>query len=109
MSDNGQCFVSAEFKEFLSRNGIKHLKSAPYHPASNGLMERAVQISKKGMKKMKAGNLTDSIARVLFTESLHAQTTTELSPAELLMGCRLNSRLDLMVQGGYNRASHSRR
>ena len=66
VSDNGQCFVSAEF-EFLSCNGIKHLRSAPYHPASNGLAERAVQIFKRGMKKMKAGGLTDRIARVLFS------------------------------------------
>ena len=68
VSDNGQCFVSAEFEEFLSHNGIKHLKSAPYHPASNGLAERAVQIFKRGMKKMKAGSLTDRIARVLFLQ-----------------------------------------
>ena len=37
MSDKGQRFVGAEFKEFLSCNEIKHLKSAAYHPASNGL------------------------------------------------------------------------
>ena len=43
MSDGGQCFVSTGFKEFLSHNGIKHLKFAPYHPASNGLAERAMK------------------------------------------------------------------
>ena len=31
--------TSAEFAEFLSKNGITHVKSAPYHPSTNGLAE----------------------------------------------------------------------
>ena len=34
VSDNGQCFVSAEFEEF-ELLWDQNLKSAPYHPASN--------------------------------------------------------------------------
>ena len=35
---------------FLHQNGVEHVMSAPYHPATNGLMERAVQIFKEGVK-----------------------------------------------------------
>ncbi len=51
VSDNGSCFMSEEFSSFLLANGIKHIISAPYHPASNGLAERAVQIVKKGLEE----------------------------------------------------------
>ena len=51
VSDNGSVFTSGEFKVFMQRNGIRHVASAPYHPSSNGLVERAVQAFKQGMKK----------------------------------------------------------
>ena len=50
VSDNGHCFVDAEFEEFLSHNGIKHLKSASYHPASNGFAEGATEFQKRNDK-----------------------------------------------------------
>lgn len=46
VTDNDSVFTSAEFGEFMNKNGIRHITSAPYHPASNGL---AIQILKEGV------------------------------------------------------------
>lgn len=37
VSDNGPQFVSEEFADFLKGNDVKHIRSAPYHPKTNGL------------------------------------------------------------------------
>ena len=55
VSDNGIQFVSANFKDFCRLNGIHHIQTAPYHPLSNGLVERAVQVFKKGISKQSTG------------------------------------------------------
>ena len=49
VSDNGTDFVSQEFELFLLQNGINHITSSPYHPATNGQAERGVQIVKRGL------------------------------------------------------------
>ena len=51
VSDNGSNFTSSEFQEFMKRNGIKHIKVAPYHPASNGLADGPCEFSKKGSRR----------------------------------------------------------
>ena len=43
VSDNATNFTSDEFEAFLRANGVKHVCTPPHHPASNGLVERAVQ------------------------------------------------------------------
>lgn len=45
--DNGPQFVSDEFTKFLTSNGIKHLRSAPYHPATNGLLNTWFRLSNR--------------------------------------------------------------
>ena len=81
---------------FLQSNGIKHITSAPYHPATNGLAERAVQILKHGLKKVKNGTIQSRIAQVLFVYCITPQGITGVSPSELLLGRRPRSRLELL-------------
>ena len=96
VSDNGTQFTASEFKEFCRLNGIRHTCVAPYHPSSNGLAERAVKIFKEGFKKQAEGSLSDRIARMLFQYRITPHTTTGVAPAELLMGRKLKSRLDIL-------------
>lgn len=94
VSDNGPSLVSAEFKMFMQRNGMKHVTTAPYHPSSNGCAERAVQTVKSGIEKMGEGSLETKIARFLFKYRSTPQTTTGSTPAELLMNRRFRTQLD---------------
>ena len=51
VSDNGSPFTSEEFKMFLQKNGVKHIRTSPYHPSSNGMAERMVQMVKIRCKR----------------------------------------------------------
>ena len=96
VNDNGPTFTSEAFKEFTKLNGIKHTISSPYHPLSNGLAERAVQIFKQSLRQMQDGSLTEKISKFLFKYRITPHTTTGITSAELLMGRKLRSRLDLL-------------
>ena len=47
VSDNGPQFISSDFVEFMKKNGVKHIRCAPYHPSSNGLAEHFVRTFKQ--------------------------------------------------------------
>eukprot|EP00731_Ephydatia_muelleri_P018868 Em0011g908a len=95
VSDNGSAFSSSEFEEFVKRNGFRHIRVAPYHPASNGAAERAVQTLKEYLSKTR-GDLETRLSRFLFQYRLTPQTSTGSSPAELLFGRRPKSHLDFI-------------
>ena len=40
VSDNGSQFCSKQFEAFLKKNGIEHVRTSPYHPQENGVVER---------------------------------------------------------------------
>eukprot|EP00731_Ephydatia_muelleri_P006940 Em0003g1188a len=96
VTDNGPAFISSEFKTFMDYNGIVHIRSAPYHPSTNGLAERAVQTLKDGLHCIKDGTIETRLARFLSKYRLTPHSTTGLSPSEMLLGRRPRSRLDLM-------------
>ena len=72
------------------------MTTSPYHPASNGLAERAVKTFKEGMKKLSSGSLETKLSKFLFKYRSTPQSTTGVSPAELMFGRPLRSQLDLM-------------
>jgi transposase InsO family protein len=40
ISDNGPQFIAKDFKEFVRQYGLTHVRTSPYHPQSNGKLER---------------------------------------------------------------------
>ena len=96
VSDNGAPFVSAEFKEFMLKNGIRHTTTPPYHPKSNGQVERAVQTVKRALKKSSTDSLDTQLSRFLFKYRITPHATTGIPPSELLMNRHIRSHLDLL-------------
>jgi transposase InsO family protein len=47
ITDNGPQFVAKDFKEFIRLSGMTHVKTSPYHPQSNGKIERWHQTLKQ--------------------------------------------------------------
>ena len=97
VTDNATCFTSPAFQSFCAKNGIKHLLTAPLSPKSNGLAERAVQTVKQGVRKQQGGSLQSKVVRFLFAYRTTPHSVTRHTPAELMMGRQLRTRLDCVL------------
>ena len=73
----------------MEKWGINHILTPPYHPASNGLCEKAVGIIKDKLKKMDAPGspleLDVFLQVVLRHYRATPHTSTEQTPYELIM------------------------
>lgn len=47
MTDNGSCYVSRSFRRALQTLGIRHVRTRPYRPQTNGKAERFIQTAKR--------------------------------------------------------------
>jgi len=50
LSDNGPCYLSEELKSYLEKQGMAHTRKAPYHPMTQGKIERYHRSMKKIVK-----------------------------------------------------------
>ena len=98
VTDNGPQFVSKDFEDFTSQNGIRHSKVAAYHPRSNGLAERFVQTFKMAMKMSRGGgDINQKLTNFLLNYQKTPQSTVKEAPAMLLMKRIPRSRLSLIM------------
>ena len=98
VTDNGSQFTADAFKVFMDRNGVCHIRSAPYHPASNGLAERFVQSLKQSLKATlnDGRSLTQRLSSFLLTYRTTPHATTGVAPCTLLMNRDLRTRFNLL-------------
>ena len=89
VSDNGPQFGSAVFKQFSQEYGFQHYKSDPYFSQENGCAERAVQTAKRILAQ-------DDVFMSLMTYRATPMDTTGYSPAQLLMGRQIRTRLPML-------------
>ena len=90
-SDNGPCYSSREFHDFLQFYQIHHITSSPHHPQSNGFAEALVGILKKLMEKsIKDGKPWNY---GLLQYRVTPISSTIPSPLEALTGRRLRTSL----------------
>ena len=115
VSDNGPQFVSDQFAQFLKQNGIKHFRSSPYHPSSNGLTERFIQTLKKALKASKdEGTLQQRLASFLLSYRTFPHATTKEKACVLLMGRSLrdllkpNHEKQVVDQQAHQKSNHDK-
>ena len=98
VSDNGPQFVAEEFGSFMKNNDIKHIRSTPYHPATNGLAERFVQTFKQALRAaaIERNPLSWKLANFLLAYRTTPHATTGETPAMILMGRNIRTRLDAL-------------
>lgn len=99
VSDNGTQFTSHEFDEFCKSEGICHIPTPPAHPQSNGQAERFVDTFKRALNKAKGEeNVAIVLQRFLqrYRITPNAQLPNNCTPAEIMLGRKMKSSLDLL-------------
>jgi len=88
LSDRGSHFRNQVIDELLKEYEIKHIYSTPYHPSTNGLVERFNRTLYESLAKTTVNPQTwdTRIPSVLFAYRTARQATTKIEPFYLVYG-----------------------
>jgi len=91
LSDNGASYISAELADWLNDNGMDHVRGAPYHPQTQGKIERWHQTLKNRIlleNYFLPGDLKASIERFVehYNHRRYHESLSNLTPADVYFG-----------------------
>lgn len=91
LSDNGPCYLSGELEEYLRERGIDHTRGAPYHPMTQGKIERFHRSMKNEVRLQHyylPGELEQEIGRFIdyYNNERYHESLGNVTPADVFFG-----------------------
>lgn len=91
LSDNGSCFISHELAEFLQEEGMEHIRGRPYHPQTQGKIERYHRTMKNVIKLENYYFPEELKARIqefidYYNHQRYHESLNNLTPADVYFG-----------------------
>jgi len=116
LSDNGPGYVSRAFRDYLGMVGIKHILAAPFHPQTNGKLERYHQTLKRDVNQLPYELPSDLEAAIVafvsyYNYRRYYKALGNVAPSDVLRGRRqeiLRRRKGVQVQTIQRRRRHNR-
>ena len=93
LSDNGPGYVSRAFRDYLGMVGIKHILATPFHPQTNGKLERYHQTLKRDVNQVPyelPADLEAAIAAFVsyYNDRRYHKALGNVTPSDVLRGRR---------------------
>jgi len=116
LSDNGPGYVSRAFRDYLHLVGIGHILAAPFHPQTNGKVERYQQSLKREVNQLPyelPSQLERAIAGFVdyYNYRRYHKALGDVTPADVLYGRReqiLERRKEVRIQTTNRRRNYNR-
>ncbi len=116
LSDNGPGYVSRAFRDYLGLVGIKHILATPFHPQTNGKLERYHRTIKLDVNQVPYERPIDLEAALAtfvgyYNDRRYHKALGNVTPSDVLEGRReeiLQRRMEVQVQTTEWRRRHNR-
>jgi transposase InsO family protein len=91
LSDNGPCYISGELSDYLQENGMTHTRGRPYHPQTQGKIERWHRSMKNQIllnNYYLPGELQEHLRRFItyYNHERYHESLNNLTPADVYYG-----------------------
>ncbi len=92
VSGNGSSYISNDLADWITDNEMSHVRGAPYHPQTQGKIERWHQISKNRILLEDCflpGDLEKQIEAIVdhYNHQRYHESLKNLTPADVYLGC----------------------